>query len=144
MSKSIKSVFDAMSDIESVLVSAGIPALITGEIRVASRKLGSAKEDVVINSLIYNADQKQSGIFNINVHVPNLKNQPAGNPTATDNTQPNTLRFSELGGVVSAALDDYRGFDFCLSLRSPGELENFGTEWLFNIQVRYQYLRIDV
>lgn len=139
----IKSVFDAMEDIQHVIVTAGIPDMISGELRVASRRLGSNKEDVVINSLIYDADQKQSGIFNINIHVPNLKNQPAENPTAVDNTQPNIGRLREIGGEIVKAVDRYDGFDFSLRLRSPGEVESDGLEWMFNIQVIYQSLRTD-
>lgn len=143
MSKTIKSVFDAIADITIVLVTAGIPALLTGEIRTAARRLGSTKEDVVINSLIYDADQKQGGIFNINVHVPNLSRQQAGNPTAVDNTQPDVVRMQAIGATIVAAVDDYHGFDFSLRLRSPGELEGNGLEWIYNIQVYYQYLRVD-
>lgn len=144
MKRRIKSVFDAMDDIQGVLIAAGIPNMITGELRAAQRRLGSTKEDIVTNSLIYDAEQKQGGIFNINVHVPNLKNQTAENPTAKDNTQPDAVRMRTIGAAIVAAVDDYHGFDFSLSLRSPGELEGYNTDWLFNIQVYYNFLRTDI
>jgi len=144
MSKTIKSVFDAMDDIKGVLVSSNIPSSINGEIRIAQRRLDSTKEDIVINSLLYDADQKQSGIFNVNIYVPNLSNQTAENPTSKDNTQPNKERFSEIGEDVVKALDNYHGHDFSIQLRNPGELDNYGTKWLYNIEIRYSYLRTDI
>ncbi|QQT44898.1 Uncharacterised protein [Sphingobacterium multivorum] len=144
MKRRIKSVFDAMDDIQGVLIAAGIPSMINGELRTAQRRAGSTKEDVVTNSLIYDAEQKQGGIFNINVHVPNLKNQTAENPTAKDNTQPDAVRMRTIGAAIVAAVDDYHGFDFSLSLRNPGELEGYNTDWLFNIQVYYNFLRTDI
>lgn len=144
MNKQIKSVFDAMDDIQGVLIAAGITTMITGELRTAQRRAGSTKEDIVTNSLIYDAEQKQGGIFNINFHTPNLKNQPAENPTAKDNTQPDVARMRTIGAAIVAAVDDYHGYDFSLTLRNPGELEGFGTDWLYNIQVYYNFLRTDI
>ncbi len=144
MERRIKSVFDAMDDIQGVLIADGIPQLITGEMRTVQRRLGSTKEDIVTNSLIFDAKQKQGGIFNINFHTPNLKNQSAENPTAKDNTQPDIARMRFIGDKIAKSVDDYYGYDFSLRLRNPGELEGFGTEWLYNIQVEYSFLRTDI
>lgn len=144
MTKTIKSVFDAMDDIKQVLVNADVPSLINGEIRIMQRRLNSTKEDVVINSLIFDADQKQGGIFNINIHLPNLKNQTAENPTAKDNTQPDIIRMRSIGNEIIKAVDAHYGFDFSLRLRNPGELEGNNNDWLLNIQVNYNFLRTDI
>lgn len=77
-----------MKEIKSILVNGGINSLINGAIRIQQRKLGSNSEDIIINSIELNANQAQMGLFNINIHVPNLKNQTSANPTAQDNTQP--------------------------------------------------------
>jgi len=143
--KTIKTDLDAMDDIKSLLVSAGISDELTGEIRIAQRRLGSTKEDCVINCLLWDADQFQAGVFNVNFHVPNLTGQVSENPTATDRTQPNTERMVELGKMAVAVLDDHHGGDFALSLRNPGKLETNGaSEWLYNIEVNYMYLRRDL
>jgi len=144
MTKTIKSVFDAMDDIKQVLVNAGLSNLINGEIRIVQRRLNSTKEDIVINSLIFDADQKQGGIFNINIHLPNLKNQTAENPIAKDNTQPDVVRMRFLGDEITKAVDCHYGFDFSLRLRNPGELEGNNNDWLLNIQVNYNFLRTDI
>lgn len=144
MDKTIKTDLDAMNDIRLLLEDAGIPALITGEIRIIQRRLDSAKEDCVINTLLWDADQFQGGVFNINFHVPNLSGQVGENPTAVDKTQPDVERMVELGKIAVAALDDHHGYDFSLKLRNPGTVEGNGsTEWLYNIQVDYIHLRTD-
>lgn len=144
MEKTIKSSLEAQGDIKARLASTSLPSMISGQIRQNMRVLGSTKEDIVINTLIWDADQFQGGIFNVNIHVPNLKNQTAENPTAKDNTQPDIARFEQLGKVASGVLDYYEGEDFSLRLRSPGKLENYGTEWIYNIQVEYLFLREDI
>lgn len=144
MTRSLKTSVEAMNEIKSILIDAGIPALLNGEIRIFQRRLGSKTEDCVINTLLWDADQFQGGIFNVNFHVPNLVNQPAANPTTKDNTQPDIVRMEQLGKVAAAALDAYEDFDFSLSLRNPGKVEGFGNEWLYNIQVNYLAVRRDI
>ncbi len=143
MMRSLKNSVDAMEDVRVVLVNAGLPSL-TGEIRLFQRKLGSSKEDCVINTLIWDAEQMQGGVLNVNFHVPNLSGQVGENPTAKDSTQPNIPRMKELGKVAADKLDAYEGFDFSLRLRDPGQVENFGTQWMYNIQVEYTFLRTDI
>lgn len=142
--RAIKSSIDGMEDVKLVLISAGIADMITGEIRLMQRKLGSSREDCVINTLIWDAEQIQGGILNVNFHVPNLTNQRAENPTAVDNTQPNIPRMRELGEIAVAAMDGFEGFDFSLKLRDPGQVENYGTQWMYNTQVEYTFLRRDI
>lgn len=142
--KTIKTDLDAMNDIRSLLVKAGIPDLITGEIRIIQRRLGSSKEDCVIGCRIWDADQFQTGLFNVNFHVPNLTGQVGENPTAVDKTQPNIDRMVELGKIALSVLDDYHGGDFALSIRNPGTVSYVGgIEWLYKIEVNYLHLRTD-
>jgi len=118
--KTIKTDLDAMNDIRVLLEDAGIPALITGEIRIIQRRLDSAKEDCVINTLLWDADQFQGGVFNINFHVPNLSGQVGENPTTVDKTQPDVDRMGELGKIAVAALDDHHVYVYSLIPRNSG------------------------
>ncbi|MCL7987730.1 hypothetical protein M8998_07250 [Sphingobacterium sp. lm-10] len=144
MKRELKSSVDGMEDVKLVLFSAGIADMLSGEIRLLQRKLNSAKEDCVINTLIWDADQVQGGILNVNFHVPNLTGQRGDNPTAVDNTQPNIPRLHELGKVAATALDGFEGFDFSLKLRDPGQVDNHGNQWIYNIQVEYTFLRTEL
>lgn len=137
----MKQSIQAQKDVRTVLVNAGVESVLTGSIRLNTRKLGSTKEDVVINTLYWDGDQVQSGILNVNIHVPNLAGQVGDNPTAKDNTQPNITRFQQIAELIIPALQGYSGADFLLHLRQPGKLENYGTEWLYNIEVEYIHLR---
>jgi len=108
-----------------------------------NRRINSDKEDVVINTIVASADQVTTGYFNVNTHVPNLKNQSSGSPTAVDNTQPNIPRMEAIGVKLMEAIDDYRGFDFILQLDSGGEVIPDGKNWYYNFKIKYTYLRRD-
>lgn len=144
MEKSLKTSLIAQDDVKKLLDATALPSMITGQIRHNMRVLNSTKEDIIINTLYWDGDQLQSGIINVNIHVPNLKGQLAEGGSAQDRTQPNIARYLELAAVAVPVLDFHDGFDFSLRLRNPGKLENFGNEWLYNIQVDYNYLRIDI
>ena len=137
----MKQSIEAQEDVKTVLMNAGVESVLTGSIRLNTRKLGSTKEDVVLNTLYWDGGHVQSGILNVNIHVPNLAGQVGENPTAKDNTQPNIARFQQIADLIIPALQGYSGVDFLLHLRQPGKLENYGSEWLYNIQVEYIHLR---
>jgi len=143
--KVFKTAVQAMEDIKAVIEMADVitNTSLTGELRIMNRRLNSDKEDIVINTIVASAEQITEGYFNLNTHVPNLKNQVAANPTATDTTQPNIARMNEIGSVLMEVIDDYRGFDFILQLDSGGEVIPDGKNWYFNFKVKYTYLRRD-
>lgn len=143
--KVFKTAVQAMDDIKEVIEMADVitNTSLTGEIRILNRRLNSDKEDIVINTIVVSAEQVTEGYFNVNTHVPNLKNQVAANPTATDTTQPNIQRMQEIGSILMEVIDDYRGFDFILHLDSGGEIVPDGKNWFYGFTVKYTYLRRD-
>lgn len=143
--KVFKTAVQAMDDIKDVIEMADVMTntSLTGEIRIMNRRLNSDKEDIVINTIVVSAEQITEGYFNVNTHVPNLKNQVAANPTATDTTQPNIQRMQVIGSILMEILDDYRGFDFILHLDSGGEIVPDGKNWFYGFTVKYTYLRRD-
>ncbi|QBQ41205.1 hypothetical protein E2P86_08560 [Sphingobacterium psychroaquaticum] len=145
LDKTLKTAVGAMGDIKSVLELADVVTntSMTGEIRLLSQKLNSEKEDIIVNTIVSNAEQVTEGVFNINIHVPNFKNQSTGVPNAVDNTQPNIARMEEIGSYVMKVVDGFRGFDFIIHLDSGGEVIPNGNKWYYNIVVRYFYLRKD-
>jgi hypothetical protein len=76
---------------------------ITGGVYKHERPINSDKEDVVINSLPINNSQMQSGVFNVNIHVPNLVLNINGN---IDTTQPNHERIKQLTALAIVELTD--------------------------------------
>lgn len=142
--KSLKSSIQVCEDIKDILIQSGIESALTGGIYIVSRPLGTAKEDVVINTIYFDADQVQTGVLNVNVHAPALTNQGANTPNSVDNIQPNIIRMNEIGALISSALDGYIGADFSLTLRDSGRLEGYKNDWYFNIEVEYEHLRIDL
>ena len=144
--KALKTAVQAMVDIKEVIELADVSSntLLTGEIRIINRRLNSDTEDIVINTIVTSAEQLTEGYFNINTHVPNLKNQQSSNPTVIDSTQPNIGRMEEIGFTLMRVIDDYRGFDFILHLDSGGEVIPDGNNWYYNFKVKYTYLRRDI
>lgn len=142
--KALKNSIQACEEVKAVLSVFDIESVITGGIYTASRPLGNTKEDIVINSVYFDADQVQTGFLNINIHVPNMNNQAVGNPTAIDNTQPNVSRYKEIAAIVVTVIEGDISKDFSISLRDSGELEGYKNDWYFNIGVEYEFLRTDL
>lgn len=143
--RTILTAIDAMEHIKATLESANIASQVglTGEIRTLSRRLNSMKEDIVINTIVFTSEQVQEGFFNVNTHTPNLTGQVAGNPTMTDNTQPNLERMYEIGNAVVSALNEVWLFDSFFSIDNGAEPARDDKDWYINIKVRYYALRID-
>lgn len=141
--RDIKTSMDAMQEIKSVLdSSAQVSGVnINGEVRIASRKLNSTKEDIIINTATFSSAQIQEGVFNVNVHLPNLKGQASENPTMIDNTQPNLDRIIEIGNAVVSAMNEAWLFDSHFSMDNGAIIERDANDWYVNIRVRYYALR---
>ncbi|MCY4781442.1 hypothetical protein ORI89_17415 [Sphingobacterium sp. UT-1RO-CII-1] len=140
----LKTALQALNDVVEVMELADLKSNVglTGSYHVVSRGL-STKEDIVVNSVKSGADQVSETIININIHVPNLKSQSAENPSAIDNTKPNTQRMEEIGKMVMEVFKDYRGYDFFTRLFNSGEVIPNGSGFYYNIVVWYTYLQKD-
>lgn len=106
---------------------------LTGGIFKNRRPKDSLKEDIVIRTLIMNAEQVQEVVININIHVPNLK-------LTNDSTQPDEDRLSRITDIVVAALKDYRGYDYWFTIKIPGIPYPDDNNWFSNIQVEFTTL----
>lgn len=139
----LKTAIQSLDDVIQVLEMADVKTNtgMTGDIRKFIRVLNSKNEDIVLNCPTSSAEQITENIININVHVPNLQNQPSGSPNSVDNAQPNELRMREIGDYVMEVLDGYRGHDFMIHLNSAGEVIPDGKNWYYNIVIWYTYLR---
>lgn len=145
MDQKLKTAGESIDDVINVLDMADVinNISLTGSIRKYVRVLNSKKEDIVLNCSASSAEQITKNYINVNVHVPNLINQPGGTPNSVDNTQPNSNRMQEIVEHLSEVLDGYRGFDFFINIETAGELIPENGNWYMNIGVWYNYLRKD-
>lgn len=143
MNQILKTAGESIDDVINVLEMADVinNISLTGSIRKYVRVLNSKKEDIVLNCSASSAEQITKNYINVNVHVPNLINQPGGTPNSVDNTQPNSIRMQEIVKYIIEVLDGYRGFDFFLNIETAGELIPENGNWYMNIGVWYNYLR---
>jgi hypothetical protein len=118
------------------LVQTGIKAAVslTGAIYELNRPLNSLKEDIVVGTLAMNADQVQEGVFNVNIHVPNIT-------LTNDSTQPNTTRFRVITEKCMEVLKDVYGYDYSFDVSTPGIPYRDGNNWFVNIRVEWTSLR---
>ncbi|MFD1770873.1 hypothetical protein [Sphingobacterium suaedae] len=143
----IKTGISSLEDVKQVLEMADVKSNtgLTGDVLILMRVLNSSKEDIVLNSSKAGAEQITVNPINVNIHIPNLKNQPGATPNTVDNTQPDIKRMEEVGRVVIEVLDDYRGFDFFLRVDSAGEVIPDGKNgFYYNIVIWYTYLRKEI
>jgi hypothetical protein len=118
------------------LVQTGVKAAVnlTGAIYELNRPKDSVKEDIVVGTLAMNAEQVQEGVFNVNIHVPNLN-------LTNDSTQPNTTRFRVITNKCMEVLQNVTGFDYSFDVSTPGIPYRDGSNWFVNIRVNWISLR---
>lgn len=132
----MKSTTDVIQLIYAYLISQGVKATVglTGGIYWLRRPKSSIKEDIVISAVAMNAEQVQEGVFNINIHVPNL-------PLATDDTQPNFARLDAIAAVLVPLLREVRINDWFFYIDEPATPVPDGNGWFCNIRIKFYTLR---
>lgn len=133
MGKTLITASQAAKEIFNILKESEIT--ISGNIYIDSRPLNSEKEDIVVRTLAMNGGQRQAGVVNVNIHVPNLH-------LIGDNTQPDRKRLNTIGNACLNALDDVWGRNYNFHLQNAGTIEGDGKDWFLNIRVRFHSIRI--
>jgi hypothetical protein len=132
----MKSTLHVIRIIYNYLISIGIKQLtgITGNVYWLQRPKNSLLEDIVINSVAFNGSAMQSGVFNINIHVPNIGLQ-------TDNSQPDFARMEQIAAIIINMIANVYGADWNFTVEEPGTPIPDATNWFCNIRVRYWTVR---
>lgn len=132
----MKTGLDMVSDAFSILNVTDVTTIITGNLYKLARPKNSQLEDIVINALPITGEQLQKGVFNVNVHVPNLSNIVIAG--ASDNRQPDVTRLGEISKIVVEKLRDVVGTDFHFSAQTGGlPIQDDDYTWYMNIRVTY-------
>ena len=98
-----KTSFDMITDAYRLLNVVELTSIITGDLYKLERPKNSTVEDIVINALPISAEQFQKGIFNVNIHVPNINATIGGQP---DNTMPDMERMQGIANIVLKIIGD--------------------------------------
>jgi hypothetical protein len=123
--------------IKSSILKTG-PKKVNGGLYKFKRPIGSAKEDIIINSLPLNDEQLQEGVFNINIFVPNQSLNLAGTDV-TDNSLPNTDRLTELirmAKQVLSSIDDQSG-EYSFNLQQENIIEDTNNQHYINLRLEF-------
>lgn len=132
----MKTGLDMVNDAFGILNVPDITTVITGNLYKLARPKNSKVEDIVINALPLTAEQLQKGVFNVNIHVPNLKNVVIGG--VTDETQPDVTRLGQIGKIVVEKLRDVVGNDFHFNADNSGyPIKDEDDTWYLNVRVSY-------
>lgn len=116
------------------LVAIGIESEIDGDIyRV--RPMNSKQSDIVVNALPIDNEQLQSGILNVNIHVPNLV---VNVNSVQDNSQPDTEKMEAITEKVIAAIDEVWDADYSFHVQQQMVFEEPAfNEHYSNIRVEF-------
>jgi hypothetical protein len=127
--------FDTDNILFQVLNSSDeLKAALTGGIYTTGRPDNSDKEDITVNTITVNGSSPQRGASNVNIHVPDLKLNIAGQEQRKENRE----RLRELSTLVISLLEAARveGLLFWISnqaiLREPEVSQhytNLRIEW---------------
>jgi len=84
--------------------------LVTGSISKFERPYNSSKIDIVVNSLVTGGEVIANGVFNVNIHVPNIRETI--DPQTVITTLPDTTKLKKLTRLCIDALTDVWGDDY--------------------------------
>jgi hypothetical protein len=97
--------FDTDNILFQVLSSSDeLKAAISGGIYTTDRPDNSDKEDITVNTITVNGNSPQRGTSNVNIHVPDLKTNIAGQEQRKENRE----RLQELSILVMSILEAAR------------------------------------
>ena len=132
----MKTGLDMITDAYIVINVPDITTEISGGVYPWERPKNSDKEDIVINGLPITADQQQRGVFNVNIHVPNLKGlEINGN---SDDTIPDITRLKFITNLVVSKIQMVDGQDYSFSVATGGQLiKDSDLNWYMNLRVNY-------
>lgn len=106
--------FDAINLIYSAINASPLKTAINGAIYKFKRPT-SAKEDIVINSLVLGNSNFQEGVFNVNIYVPNI--------TVNGASLPNTARLGQLETLGNSLFEHITSQDYSIYKESTSLFE---------------------
>jgi hypothetical protein len=106
--------FDAINILYLAINASPLKMAINGAIYKIKRPT-SAKEDVVINSIVLGGSNFQEGVFNVNIYVPNI--------TVSGASLPNTARLNELETLGNGLFDNITAQDYMIYKESASIFE---------------------
>ena len=106
--------FDAINLIYSAINASPLKTAINGAIYKFKRPT-SAKEDIVINSLVLGNTNFQEGVFNVNIYVPNI--------TVNGASLPNTARLGQLETLGNSLFEHITSQDYSIYKESTSLFE---------------------
>ena len=131
----MKSGIDMVQQAIAQLSVPEIQSLIDGVILPYRRPKGSTKTDIVVNSISLSNEPLQQGTFNINVHVPNLKNAKFNG--ILDDQQPEVPKLKLISDAIVPLFDANWQFDYNTDLEPPIAIQDSDGSWYMNIRVNY-------
>ena len=106
--------FDAINLIYSAINTSPLKTAINGAIYKIKRPT-SAKEDIVINSLVLGNTNFQEGVFNVNIYVQNI--------TVNGASLPNTARLGQLETLGNSLFEHITSQDYSIYKESTSLFE---------------------
>jgi hypothetical protein len=105
---------------------------ISGDVYKFQRPVNSDKEDVVVNPITIDNEMVQSGVANVNIHVPSI--------TTADGVMPNTARLEELEAIGVNLFEYGTGDIYTFYFLSSNTIkEPAKDEWFVNIKVQFKF-----
>ena len=113
----MKSDIEIKDDVYNVIKGSALEMAITGKLSKTGRPFGSNLEDVVVSILDNGTGQIQEAFVNVNIYVPNLKNDQ------TNGMEIDDIRCRELCKLASELLEVQRGDDYRFTLDKQRVME---------------------
>jgi hypothetical protein len=124
--------FDAINILYAKINASPLKTAINGAIYKLKRPT-SAKEDIVINSIVLGNSNFQEGVFNVNIYVPNI--------TVSGASLPNTARLNELETLGNDLFEHVTTQDYSIYKESTSLFEEVSiNQHYINFRINFKSL----
>jgi hypothetical protein len=124
--------FDAINILYAKINTSPLKVAVNGAIYKLKRPT-SAKEDIVINSIVLGSSNFQEGVFNVNIYVPNI--------TVSGASLPNTARLNELETLGNSLFEHVTTQDYSIYKESTSLFEEVSiNQHYINFRINFKSL----
>lgn len=112
-----------------IVKASALAGIITGGVYKMQRPVDSMFEDIVVNAINVDNELVQTGVGNINIHLPSLPNR-----------MPNTARIEELATIAETQIKEGFGSDYTFFVENQSVIYDPDAKgWFINFRVRFKF-----
>jgi len=113
-----------------IVKASPLAGIISGSVYKLQRPTDSKLEDIVVNAITIDSELVQTGVANLNIHVPDLVNG-----------MPNTARIEQLESIAKGIILKGWGSNYTFFIENQQTIQDqdAADNWFINFRIRFKF-----